>query len=348
MNYKKLGNTDIKVSSLCLGTMTWGEQNTQEEAFEQMNFSLEKGINFFDTAEIYPSPCFEKTYGVTEEIIGNWIKKKKIRNKIILASKIAGPGLSWIREGKKQYSEKNIKIAIENSLKRLKTDYIDLYQLHWPERKTNFFGKLGFEHNENAKVEDWNKFQTILEVLQKFINEGKIRYIGISNETSWGLSKFLEVSKLYNLPKVISIQNPYNFLNRTYEIGLAEISFRSHVGLLAYSPLAGGYLTGKYRNNKFPEKSRMQLFSKYYPRYKKVNSTEAIEKYWEISREFDLDFAQMAIKFCEIQKFINSVIIGATTMEQLKINIESVSVKLSNEILKKINEVQLKYPNPCP
>ena len=348
MNFKKLGNTDLKVSSLCLGTMTWGEQNTEKEAFEQMNFSLEKGINFFDTAEIYPSPCFEKTYGATEEIIGNWLKEKKNRDKIILASKIAGPGLSWIRGGGKQYSEKNIKISIENSLKRLKTNYLDIFQLHWPERKTNFFGKLGFEHQPDAKVENWNKFESILKILKKFIDEGKIRYVGLSNETSWGLSKFLEESKLHNLPKVVSVQNPYNFLNRTYEVGLAEISIREEVGLLAYSPLAGGYLTGKYRNNEFPEKSRMNLFAEYYPRYRKVNSTEAIEEYWKISKEFNLDFAQMAIKFCEIQNFVNSVIIGATTMEQLKINVESVNVKLPNEILKKINEVQLKYPNPCP
>jgi len=259
MNFRKLGNSDIKVSTICLGTMTWGEQNNQKEAFQQMNYALDQGVNFFDTAEIYPSPCFENTYGTTEKIIGNWFNEKKNREKIILASKIAGPGLSWIRGGGPQYFEKNIEKAIDESLKRLQTDYIDLYQLHWPERKTNFFGRLGFEHHEKSKVEKWNDFETILKVFKKYIEKGKIRYIGLSNETSWGLSKFLEISKLHNLPRITSIQNPYNFLNRTYEIGLAEISVREKVGLLAYSPLAGGYLTGKYRKGLLPEKSRMKL-----------------------------------------------------------------------------------------
>ena len=191
MNFKKLGNTDLKVSTICLGTMTWGEQNSQREAFEQMNYALDREINFFDTAEIYPSPCFEKTYGSTEKIIGNWFKEKKNRDQVILASKISGPGLSWIRNGGLQYSEQNIKKALEDSLKRLQTDYIDLYQLHWPERKTNFFGRLGYKHQE--KEDNWNNFEKILIILQKFIKQGKIRYIGLSNETSWGLSKFFEI-----------------------------------------------------------------------------------------------------------------------------------------------------------
>ena len=348
MNFNKLGNTDVKVSTICLGTMTWGEQNSQKEAFQQMDYAIEQGINFFDTAEIYPSPCFKKTYGATEKIIGSWLKEKKNRDKIIIASKIGGPGISWVRGGGPQYSEKNIELAIDESLRRLQTDYIDLYQLHWPERKTNFFGKLGFEHHEKFKTENWNKFDMILKVLKKNIDQGKIRYIGLSNETAWGLSKFLEFSALHNLPKVVSIQNPYNFLNRSYEVGLAEISMRDEVGLLAYSPLAGGYLTGKYRNGQLPNKSRMKLHGEYYPRYKKPNATEAIEEYWNISNKFNLDLSQMAIKFCEMQKFVASVIIGATTIEQLKSNIESVSVNLSNEILKKINNVQIKYPNPCP
>jgi len=346
MNFKKLGNKDQKVSTICLGTMTWGEQNSQKEAFEQMDYAMEKGINFFDTAEIYPSPCFEKTYGSTEKIIGNWFKQKKNRDQIILASKISGPGLSWVRNGGPQYSKQNIKKAIEGSLKRLQTDYIDLYQLHWPERKTNFFGRLNYKHQE---IEDsWNDFEKILIVLEKFIKQCKIRYIGLSNETSWGLSKFLEVSKLKTLPKMMSVQNPYNLLCRTYEIGLAEISIREKSGLLAYSPLAGGFLTGKYRNNNLPENSRQKLFGDYYTRYKKPNASIVIEKYWDISNEFNLNFAQMAIKFCEIQKFLTSVIIGATTIEQLKIDIESVSVNLTDEILKKINDVQIIYPNPCP
>jgi len=346
MNYKKLGNTDLVVSTICLGTMTWGEQNTIKEGFEQMDYALDQDINFFDAAEMYPSPCRKETYGETEKIIGHWFSERKNRDKIILASKISGPGMSYIRGGGLQFSEKNISLAIENSLKRLKTDYIDLYQLHWPERKTNFFGRLGYEHKEDSN--EWNDFEKILIVLENFIKEGKIRYIGLSNETSWGLSKFLEVSKLKKLPKMMSVQNAYNLLCRTYEIGLAEISIREKSGLLAYSPLAGGFLTGKYQNNNLPENSRQKLFSEYYTRYSKQHATNIIEKYFNISKKFDLNFAQMSIKFCEIQKFITSTIIGATSMEQLKINIESVNVTLEKEVIKEINNVHLIHSNPCP
>ena len=346
MNYKKLGNTDLVVSTICLGTMTWGEQNTIKEGFEQMDYALDQDINFFDAAEMYPSPCRKETYGETEKIIGHWFSERKNRDKIILASKISGPGMSYIRGGGLQFSEKNISLAIENSLKRLKTDYIDLYQLHWPERKTNFFGRLGYEHKEDSN--EWNDFEKILIVLENFIKEGKIRYVGLSNETSWGLSKFLEVSKLKKLPKMMSVQNAYNLLCRTYEIGLAEISIREKSGLLAYSPLAGGFLTGKYQNNNLPENSRQKLFSEYYTRYSKQHATNIIEKYFNISKKFDLNFAQMSIKFCEIQKFITSTIIGATSMEQLKINIESVNVTLEKEVIKEINNVHLIHSNPCP
>ncbi len=345
MNLKNLGNTDLKVSTICLGTMTWGEQNNEKEAFEQMNYALDNGINFFDTAEIYPSPCFEKTYGSTEKIIGNWFVEKKNRTEVILASKVAGPGLSWVRNGDLNYSEKKMQKALDDSLKRLKTDYIDLYQLHWPERKTNFFGRLNYKHQEE---DEWSDFEKILYSLDKFIKQGKIRYVGLSNETPWGLSKFLEISKLKNLPKVMSVQNPYNLLCRTYEIGLAEISIRERSGLLAYSPLAGGFLTGKYRKNNLPENSRQKLFADYYTRYSKPNASVVIEEYFDLAKKFNINFAQMAIKFCEIQKFVTSVIIGATTMEQLKIDIESVNVNLTEEINKKINNVQLRYPNPCP
>jgi len=345
MNFKKLGSTDLKVSTICLGTMTWGEQNNEKEAFEQMNYALDCGINFFDAAEIYPSPCKKETYGETERIIGNWLSQSKNRDKIILASKIAGPGLSWIRNGEQNFSEKKIKKALDDSLIRLQTDYIDLYQLHWPERKTNFFGRLNYKHKEEGS---WNDFEKVLNALDKFIKQGKIRYVGLSNETPWGLSKFLEISKIKKLPKMMSVQNPYNLLCRTYEVGLSEISIREKSGLLAYSPLAGGFLTGKYRNNSLPENSRQKLFADYYTRYSKPNASPVIEKYFKIAKKFGLNFAQMAIKFCEIQKFLTSVIIGATTTEQLKINIESVSVNLKEEILKEINDVQIKYPNPCP
>ena len=346
MNYRKLGNTDLEVSTICLGTMTWGEQNTQDEGFEQMNYSLDQGINFFDTAELYAVPPKKETYGKTEEIIGNWLEQKKIRDKIILATKISGNGVSWIRDGKNQYNEKSISEAIENSLKRLKTDYIDLYQLHWPERKANYFGKLGYLHKDEK--EDWNDFEKILSILNKFIKEGKIRYIGLSNETAWGLAKFLEISKIKKLPKIVSVQNPYNLINRSYEVGLAEISIREKAGLLAYSPLAAGYLSGKYRNKKMPKNSRMDLFFDFWPRYRTPHSQEAIEEYFKISEKNNIDFSQMSIKFIEIQPFVTSVIIGATKMEQLKMNIESVNVNLSDEIIKQINEIQKIYPNPCP
>ncbi len=345
MNYKKLGNTEIKVSTICLGTMTWGEQNDIQEGFEQMDYALEQGINFFDTAELYAIPSKKETYGKTEEIIGRWLKEKNNRSKIILATKISGPGVSWIRGGGNQYDEKNINKAVEGSLKRLNTDYIDLYQLHWPERKTNYFGKLGYEHkDENV----WNNFEEILNSLDKIIKSGKVRYVGLSNESAWGLSKYLEISKSKNLPKMMSVQNPYNLLNRTYEIGLAEISIREKSGLLAYSPLASGILSGKYRNGALPEGSRMKLFGDRFPRYKTKNATNAVEEYYKISTNHNLNLAQMSLKFCELQPFITSIIIGATSMEQLKTDIESVNVELSDEVIKEINKIQEMYQNPCP
>ena len=346
MNYKKLGSTDVDVSTICLGTMTWGEQNSKADGFEQMDYAIDNGVNFWDTAEIYAIPMREETYGETENIIGEWFKKTKKRNKVILATKVSGPtSKEYIRGGGCSYDKKSMSEALEKSLKRMQTDYIDLYQLHWPERNTNFFGKQGYEHDSNEK--NWIAFEEILETLKKFVDAGKIRYVGLSNETAWGLAKCLELSKLKNLPKMMAVQNPYNLLNRTYEVGLAEISVRERSGLLAYSPLAFGYLTGKYRNNNMPKGSRIDLF-KDFTRYNNENSIKAIEEYYKISQKFNLDFAQMSIKFCEIQPFVTSVIIGATTMQQLKTNVESVNVKLNNEIINEINEIQKKYPNPCP
>ena len=346
MNYKKLGSTDVDVSTICLGTMTWGEQNSKADGFEQMDYAIDNGVNFWDTAEIYAIPMREETYGETENIIGEWFKKTKKRDKVILATKVSGPtSKEYIRGGGCSYDKKSMSEALEKSLKRMQTDYIDLYQLHWPERNTNFFGKQGYEHYSNEK--NWIAFEEILETLKKFVDAGKIRYVGLSNETAWGLAKCLELSKLKNLPKMMAVQNPYNLLNRTYEVGLAEISVREQSGLLAYSPLAFGYLTGKYRNNNMPKGSRIDLF-KDFTRYNNENSIKAIEEYYKISQKFNLDFAQMSIKFCEIQPFVTSVIIGATTMQQLKTNVESVNVKLNNEIINEINEVQKIYPNPCP
>jgi len=346
MNYKKLGNTNLKVSTICLGTMTWGEQNTQEEGFEQMDYALDQGVNFWDTAELYAVPPRAETYGHTEIIIGNWFKKTKKRDKVILATKIAGPTRAYLRGGANSYGLEKMTEAINDSLKRLQTDYIDLYQLHWPERHTNSFGRLGYEHKEN---DDWTKFEDVLGNLQRFIDSGKIREVGLSNETPWGVSKYLELSKEKNLPRMISIQNPYSLVNRAYEIGLAEISIRDEIGLLAYSPLASGYLSGKYRNEKYPKGSRMERdwdFWKY--RYNTPNLKNAVEEYCKISEKYNLNMSQMSLKFCEIQPFMTSVIIGATTMEQLKTNIESVNVKLTDDIVKEINKVQTIYPNPCP
>jgi aryl-alcohol dehydrogenase-like predicted oxidoreductase len=345
MNYRKLGNTDLKVSTICLGTMTWGEQNTQDDGFEQMNYALDQGVNFWDTAEIYSIPPKPETFGDTEIIIGNWFEKNKKRDKVILASKVCGPMREYVRGGGNQFGEKNITEALEGSLKRLKTDYIDLYQLHWPERKTNFFGKLGYEHDDSG---EWTRFEDILGSLKKFIDQGKIRHVGLSNETAWGLSKYLELSKDKNLPRMLSVQNPYNLLNRTYEIGLAEISVKEQAGLLAYSPLACGYLSGKYRNNQLPKNSRIERDASFWTRYQKPNMSLAVEAYYEISKKYKLDMSQMSLKFIEIQPFVTSVIIGATTMEQLKTNIESVNIILTDEIINKINEIQNIYPNPCP
>ena len=344
MNYKKLGNTDLNVSTICLGTMTWGEQNSEKEAFEQMSYAIDNGVNFWDTAELYSVPPKESTYGLTEEIIGNWFTKNKKRHEVILASKVAGPSRSYLRDGQNSFVGKNLENALNNSLKRLKTDYLDLYQLHWPERNVNNFGKLGYTHKESK----WNKFEDILINLKKFVDQGKIKYVVLSNETPWGVMNFMQLYKDKNLPRMMSIQNPYSLLNRSYEVGLAEVSIREQIGCLSYSPLASGYLSGKYRNGAMPKGSRIERDYEFWGRYRKPQSENAIEEYYKISKKYNLDMSQMAIKFCEIQDFMTSVIIGATTMDQLKTNIESVIVKLDKDIINEINAIQRKYPNPCP
>ena len=346
MNFRKLGNTDLKVSTICLGTMTWGEQNNQREAFEQMDYAMSQGINFFDTAEIYAAPCTEKTFGKTEIVIGNWFKERNNRKKVILATKISGPGLSWIRGGGLQYTKENISSALLGSLERLQTDYIDLYQLHWPERNTNYFGKLGYKHKTEER--EWNDFESILRTLKQFVDEGKIRYIGLSNESAWGLSKFLELSRSQDLPRVMSVQNPYNLLNRTYEVGLAEISIREQSGLLAYSPLASGVLSGKYRNNQKPKGSRLQLFGDYFPRYAGKSSNLAVEEYFKVAKKHKISLAQLSLAFINQQSFVTSNIIGATTMKQLEENIGSTNIKLSSEIIDEINLVHKNNSNPAP
>ena len=346
MKFKKLGHTNIDVSLICLGTMNMGEQNTQEEGFEQMDFSFEQGVNFFDTAEVYAVPPRQETQGKTEEIIGNWFVKSKKREKIILATKMVGPGVEWIRNGGGNYTEKNMTIAIDGSLKRLQTDYIDLYQLHWPERNTNYFGKRNYEHD--LQEDKSNDIESVLKSLKKFVDQGKIKYIGVSNETPWGLSKFLEVADQLNLPRIVSVQNPYNLLNRAYDIGMSEISCREKVGLLAYSPLAIGYLSGKYRNNKIPKNSRIDLFGDFWTRYKEDNAKKAVDDYYKLAKENGLTLTQMALAFVNSRPFMTSNIIGATTMEQLKENIGTGDIDLSDEIIDKINLIHANNPNPTP
>jgi len=345
MKFKKLGNTDLSVSLICLGTMTWGTQNSEKDAFEQMDYSLSKGINFFDTAELYSVPPTAESYGKTEIMIGNWFEKRKNRKKIILASKVAGPGLDWIRDGKNSFNEDGIKKAIDGSLKRLKTDYIDLYQLHWPERSTNCFGRRDFVYREDER--EWNNFENILLSLEKFIKSGKIRYIGMSNETPYGLSRYLEISKNKGAPRMMSVQNPYNLVNRTYEIGMSEISMREKCGLLVYYPLAAGGLSGKYRNGKMPKDSRMALF-KGWERHLNPLAMKAYDEYYKLAKDFNLTMVQLAQSFVNSRPFVTSNIIGATTMGQLKENIESINIEFTDEMLERVNEIHNRNPNPSP
>ena len=345
MKFKKLGNTDLDVSLICLGTMTWGTQNTEKDAFEQMDYSIGQGVNFFDTAEIYSIPPNSNSYGKTEIMIGNWFEKRKNRDKIILASKVAGPGCDWIRGGGNNFDEKKIGDAIDGSLKRLKTDYIDLYQLHWPERSTNYFGSRDYSHNnEEGK---WNSFEDILEALSKYIKSGKIRYIGMSNETPYGLSRYLEISKNKGAPRMMSVQNPYNLVNRTYEIGMSEISIRQKCGLLVYYPLAAGALSGKYRNGEMPKDSRMSLF-KGWERHLNPLAMRAYDKYYKLAKDFNLTMVQLAQSFVNSRPFVTSNIIGATTMEQLKENIDSVNIDFTDEMMERVDKIHNENPNPSP
>jgi aryl-alcohol dehydrogenase-like predicted oxidoreductase len=325
--------------------MTWGTQNTEKDAFEQMDYSMESGINFFDTAELYSVPPNSESYGKTETMIGNWFEERKNREKIILATKVAGPGCNWIRGGGNNFNEKTIGEAIDGSLKRLKTDYIDLYQLHWPERSTNYFGRR--DYTLDSEESDWNSFESVLMALEKFIKSGKIRYIGMSNETPYGLSKYIELSKNKNLPRMMSVQNPYNLVNRTYEIGMSEISIREKCGLLVYYPLATGALSGKYRNGQMPKNSRQALF-KGWDRHLNPLAMSAYEEYYKLAKEYEMTMAQLAQAFVNSRPFVTSNIIGATTMDQLKENIDSVNIELSDEIMEKINVIHNNNPNPSP
>ena len=345
MKYTTLAGTDIKVSKICLGTMTFGNQNTESEGFDQMDLALEKGVNFFDTAELYPVPANPKTQGETERIMGNWFHKTGNRSKIILATKAAGPGAytAHIRDNI-SFNKKNITEALDNSLKRLQTDYVDLYQLHWPERMTNFFGQRGYFHNPK---DPWvENFEEALETLDELIKAGKIRKIGISNEAPWGLMRYLELSKK-GLPKTITIQNPYSLLTRVFEIGNSEICLRENVGLLAYSPLGFGRLTGKYRGGHNLDKARLTIFPNM-ARYNSDQSIEATERYYQIAQNHGISLTQMALAFVNQQPFLTSNIIGATNLDQLQENIGSIELSLSKELLKEIEAVHSQIPNPAP
>lgn len=346
MDYKKLGTTDIEVSKICLGTMTFGEQNSEAEGHEQMDYALEQGVNFFDTAEMYSVPSSAKTQGSTERIIGTWFKKTGNRDKVVLATKITGPspGLSFLRDPL-NFSPEQLDIAIEGSLKRLQTDHVDLYQLHWPERKVNMFGVRNYPYHSEDQWED--NFLTILEKMQSLIKEGKIRHFGVSNETPWGVMNFVKLAEKHNLPRPMSIQNPYSLLNRIFDVGLAEVAMREKVGLLAYSPMGFGMLSGKYHKKTDTPESRINKF-KAYSRYSSQNSWDATTKYLELAESNGMTLAEMSLAFINDLPFVTANIIGATTMEQLKENIGSADVTLSKEVLKAINEIQEQYPNSAP
>ena len=345
MKYTTLPNTDTKVSKICLGTMTFGQQNTESEGYSQLDFAFEKGINFIDTAEMYSVPARQETYGSTEKIIGTWFKKSGKRDEVVLATKIAGPNplFTYMRD-KNDFSPASIKFALNQSLKRLQTDYIDLYQLHWPERKTNTFGQRGFKIIE----EGWeDNIQQVLETLQGFIQEGKIKNIGVSNETPWGMMRFLEESKKHNLPRISTIQNPYSLVNRSFEVGLSEICYRENVGLLAYSPMAFGVLSGKFLTGESHPNARINLFPQF-ARYNSENTREASRLYNEIAKDFGLTLTELALAFIEKQPFVTSTIIGATNLEQLEQNINTINVSLSEEIMLEVENVQNNFPNPAP
>jgi len=343
--YRKLGKTNIDVSVICLGSMTWGEQNNEQQAHQQLDYACDRGINFIDTAEMYPVPPKADSYGLTEQYIGSWLKKRD-RSKLVVASKVAGRAdwLTYVRNGNIRFDRKNIVAALDASLKRLQTDYIDLYQLHWPDRQTNYFGKRGYSYPEN---EISVPFQETLTILDEQVKLGKIRHIGLSNETPWGVMQCLTLSQQHDLARIVTIQNPYNLLNRTYEIGLAEFAHRESVGLLAYSPMAFGVLSGKYLNGQRPAGARLTLFERF-QRYTSDNAQAATQAYVDLAKKAGLSPAKMALAYVNSRPFLTSNIIGATTMEQLRENIASLDITLSPEICAEIESIHEEIPNPCP
>ncbi|HSH30670.1 MAG TPA: NADP(H)-dependent aldo-keto reductase [Thiohalobacter sp.] len=345
MHYRKLGRTDLDVSLICLGTMTFGEQNTEAEAHEQLDRAVAAGVNFIDTAELYPVPPAGETQGRTEAYIGSWLARRGKRDDLVIASKVAGP-TDWcphIRGGTSHPDAKNIEIALTDSLRRLNTDYIDLYQVHWPDRNANFFGKLGYEYDDSPSL----PIEATLEALARQVEAGRIRHIGISNETPWGTMRYLQLAEARGWPRIVSIQNPYSLLNRSFEVGLAEISQREDVGLLAYSPLGFGVLSGKYLDGARPEGARLTLFERF-SRYSNPQGVRATAAYVELARDHGLDPAQMALAYINSRPFVTANIIGATRMEQLESNLASVDLTLSEEVLEGIEAIHQEHPNPCP
>jgi aryl-alcohol dehydrogenase-like predicted oxidoreductase len=345
MQYQTLGQSDLNVSRIALGTMTFGRQSTEAEAHEQLDYALVQGVNLIDAAEMYPVPTAAEFQGRTEQYIGNWMRQRGCREQVILATKAAGPGemVSYLRPDL-HHDEANLRAAVEGSLTRLQTDYIDLYQLHWPDRKTNFFGQLGYQHDPSA---DGTPLAETLRVLGALVREGKIRYIGLSNETPWGTMKCLQLAEQLGLPRIISVQNPYSLLNRTTEVGLAEVLLREQVGLLAYSPLGFGVLSGKYAGGVRPDGSRLALFPEY-KRYLTQQGMAATDAYLTLAAEQGLDPAQMALAYVNSRPFLGSNIIGATSMAQLGSNLASLQLTLSADVLAEIESIHQRYPNPCP
>jgi aryl-alcohol dehydrogenase-like predicted oxidoreductase len=344
MRYTNLPNTNLEVSEICLGTMTFGNQNTEAEAHSQMDYAFERGINFFDTAEMYPIGGNEHIFGSTERYIGSWFKKSGKRDRIVLATKIAGPnrGMGYIRQPL-DFSKKSIHEAVDLSLKNLQTDYIDLYQMHWPERVMNMFGKRGVTETDNQ----WqDNISEVLTTYDGLIKEGKIKHIGVSNENPWGVMKFLSESEKHGLPRITTIQNPYSLLNRLFEVGLSEICMRENVGLLAYSPLGFGFLTGKYLDGT-PANSRMGTFPNFV-RYTNENCYKVTRLYQELAHNLGLTLTEMALAFVHHQQFVTSTIIGATNLDQLEENINAFDVRLTDEVLKQIEKIQETIPNPAP
>ena len=346
MRYKQLGDSQLQVSEICLGTMNYGKQNTLDEAQKLLDYAFSQGINFIDTAEMYPAPTCAKTLGKTEEYIGKWLSKKQ-RDKVTIATKVCGRpnetlSLNWIREGKSCINDVNVQKAIDGSLSRLQTDYIDLYQIHWPDRYVPLFGAS--DYNPRYERETIPIIEQ-LEVFADLVKAGKIRYLGISNETPWGVSEFSHLAQQLGLPKIVSIQNAYNLTNRVFEINLAETCHFHRVGLMAYSTLAFGYLSGKYLS-KIPKNSRLDLFPGFDRRYHKPNFAEAVKAYVDIAHQYELKPVQLALAFVRSRWFVTTTIIGASTIEQLQENISSIEIELDSDILAQIDQIHARYPNP--